>query len=33
VGPEALWTSSIFMIAFAIGSLALARHAFRKEIA
>jgi ABC-2 type transport system permease protein len=33
VGPEALWTSSIFMIAFALGSLALARHAFRKEIA
>jgi ABC-2 type transport system permease protein len=33
VGPEALWTSSIFMIAFAVASLALARHAFRKEIA
>lgn len=33
VGPEALWLPSLFMIAFALVSLALARHAFRKEVA
>jgi ABC-2 type transport system permease protein len=33
VGPEALWIPSLFMIAFAVISLALARHAFRKEVA
>jgi ABC-2 type transport system permease protein len=33
VGPEALWLPSLFMIAFAVASLALARHAFRKEVA
>jgi ABC-2 type transport system permease protein len=33
VGPSALWVPSAFMIAFAVISLLLARHAFRKEIA
>jgi ABC-2 type transport system permease protein len=33
VGPDALWVPSAFMVAFAIVSLILARHAFRKEVA
>lgn len=32
VGPGSLWVPSIFMVAFAVVSLALARRAFRKEI-
>ncbi len=33
VGPDALWVPSVFMVAFAVLSLALARHVFRKEVA
>jgi ABC-2 type transport system permease protein len=33
VGPDALWVPTVFMIAFAIVSLVLARQAFRKVIA